>query len=191
MDGVATLPPNDRAAMFEETAARARLANPGIVEKDFWVCWTLHRLYASIPGMPRLLFKGGTSLSKCFGLIHRFSEDIDLGIERQDIGLVGDLDPMAQSSRKGYQRAVKAMKAHVNTYVDEVLVSVIGADFREALDEEFALRLEPRGDEPVVMFEYPRALDARGRELGTFGGARGRQELRRGAPDPPLLPAVR
>lgn len=159
MDGIAKLPADDRAAMFEETAARAHLANPSIVEKDFWVCWTLHRLYGSIPDMPRLLFKGGTSLSKCFRLIHRFSEDIDLGIERQDIGLVGDLDPMAQSSRKGYQRAVKAMKAHVNEYVAGTLVSMIEADFRKVLGEEFTLLLEPEADEPVIMFAYPRALD--------------------------------
>jgi hypothetical protein len=159
MDGVARLPADDRAAMFEETAARARLANPGIVEKDFWVCWTLHRLYA-ISGMPRLLFKGGTSLSKCFRLIHRFSEDIDLGIERAGIGIVGDLDPMAQSSRKGYQRAVATMKAKVREYVATAFLPAIEADFREILDERFVLRLEPDSHEPVIRFEYPRALGA-------------------------------
>lgn len=145
--------------MFEETAALAKLANPSIVEKDFWVCWTLHRLYNSIPDLPRLLFKGGTSLSKCFGLIHRFSEDIDLGIERQDIGIVGEHDPMTQSSRKGNQRAVKAMKTKVRDYVSGELVTAIKADFAEALNDEFTLGLEAVADEPVVMFEYPRALD--------------------------------
>ncbi|MBL4847128.1 MAG: nucleotidyl transferase AbiEii/AbiGii toxin family protein [Planctomycetes bacterium] len=146
--------------MFEDTAAQARLANPGIVEKDFWVCWTLHRLYSSIPNMPRLLFKGGTSLSKCFRMIHRFSEDIDLGIERQDIGLVGDLDPMAQSSRNGYQRAVKAMRVKLNEYGAGTFMPAIEMDFRKALGETFGLRLEVVGAENVILFKYPRALDA-------------------------------
>ena len=57
------------------------------VEKDFWVCWTLDALFhGRREGAPRLLFKGGTSLSKAFGLISRFSEDIDITVFRQDLG---------------------------------------------------------------------------------------------------------
>ncbi len=53
---------------------------PLLIEKDFWVCWTLERLFA-LPGFhDHLLFKGGTSLSKVYGLIQRFSEDIDLSL---------------------------------------------------------------------------------------------------------------
>ena len=160
MDGVARLPADDRAAMFEATAAGRHLANARIVEKDFWVCWTLHKLYA-IPAMPRLLFKGGTSLSKCFGLIHRFSEDIDLGMERGDIGLVGELDPMAQPSRKRSERAREAMTAKVHEYVAVSFFPAIKEDFRDALDEDFVLH-PPESDakEPSIRFEYPRALEA-------------------------------
>ncbi|MEM6671969.1 MAG: nucleotidyl transferase AbiEii/AbiGii toxin family protein [Planctomycetota bacterium] len=149
--------------MFEETAARRGLANSGIVEKDFWVCWTLSRLY-SIPSMPRLLFKGGTSLSQCFGLIHRFSEDIDLGIEREDVGLVDDLDPMAQSTRSGCQRAVKAMRAKLYERVAETLFPSIEADFQAALDG-LDFRLHPpeaSGGEPTIRFEYPWAFETSG-----------------------------
>ncbi|AEC21039.1 hypothetical protein PT7_2499 [Pusillimonas sp. T7-7] len=57
------------------------------VEKDFWVCWTLDALFNGMPSDgPRLLFKGGTSLSKAYGLISRFSEDIDITVFRADIG---------------------------------------------------------------------------------------------------------
>lgn len=159
MDKVANLPQDDRAALFEETAARARLAAPIIVEKDFWVCWALKRLY-SMPGTPAMLFKGGTSLSKCFGLIHRFSEDIDLGLERRDIGLGGDRDPMSKSSRKGYQRALKEMMVTVREYVEGTLIPAIRTDFTQALGEDFELKLEPEGIENVIMFRYPRALEA-------------------------------
>jgi predicted nucleotidyltransferase component of viral defense system len=56
------------------------------IEKDFWVCWILDALFNGLqPGGPRLLLKGGTSLSKGFGLIARFSEDIDITVLREDI----------------------------------------------------------------------------------------------------------
>ena len=57
-----------------------------IVEKDFWVCWLLGRVFAT----PRLgascVFKGGTSLAKVFGAINRFSEDIDLALSPASLG---------------------------------------------------------------------------------------------------------
>ena len=61
---------------FDTTAQRLGTAAQNI-EKDFWVCWTLDVLFNGLKdGGPRLLFKGGTSLSKGYGLISRFSEDI-------------------------------------------------------------------------------------------------------------------
>lgn len=61
---------------FDTTAQRLGTASQNI-EKDFWVCWTLDGLFHGLKkGGPRLLFKGGTSLSKGFGLINRFSEDM-------------------------------------------------------------------------------------------------------------------
>ena len=52
---------------------------PELVEKDVWVCWALDVLF-SIPDRRPMVFKGGTSLSKVFNLIKRFSEDIDISI---------------------------------------------------------------------------------------------------------------
>ena len=83
----------DRRDVFE-SAARRLDTLPGHVEKDFWVCLVLDTLYNRLPdGHPRLLFKGGTSLSKAFGLIRRFSEDIDLVVHRSDLGFAGGRDP--------------------------------------------------------------------------------------------------
>ncbi|WP_287202543.1 nucleotidyl transferase AbiEii/AbiGii toxin family protein, partial [Mesorhizobium sp.] len=71
---------------FDTTAQRLGTAAQNI-EKDFWVCWTLDALFNGLKQEgPRLLFKGGTSLSKGFGLISRFSEDIDVTVFRDDIG---------------------------------------------------------------------------------------------------------
>jgi predicted nucleotidyltransferase component of viral defense system len=77
---------NDRRDLFLATSNRlgAPLQN---VEKDFWVCWVLDLLFnGQKANEPRLLFKGGTSLSKAYGLIARFSEDIDITVFKEDLG---------------------------------------------------------------------------------------------------------
>ena len=68
MDKVAKWSSSDRVDLFNETAARMGL-NPVIIEKDFWVCWVLKQLFTISEFDGRLIFKGGTSLSKCFNLI--------------------------------------------------------------------------------------------------------------------------
>ena len=84
--------------MFSEAAAARLDTLPGYVEKDFWVCVVLDALFNRRPdGHPRLLFKGGTSLSKAFGLIDRFSEDIDLVVFRDGLGFEGERDPTLAS----------------------------------------------------------------------------------------------
>jgi len=67
----------DRAAIFTSTALKIGI-NEAIVEKDFWVCWTLEMLFHHCDYSNYLSFKGRTSLSKAYGIIKRFSEDIDL-----------------------------------------------------------------------------------------------------------------
>jgi hypothetical protein len=71
------------------------------IEKDFWVCWTLDALFNGLAaGGPRLLFKGGTSLSKGHGLISRFSEDIDITVFREDIGQAATVEELEGLSSK-------------------------------------------------------------------------------------------
>mgnify|MGYP003290997326 CR=1 FL=1 len=79
MNKIAQLPQQQRMELFRQTAAQRGMTEQ-IVEKDFWVCWVLKQLFES-PLKDRIIFKGGTSLSKVYGLIERFSEDIDLILE--------------------------------------------------------------------------------------------------------------
>lgn len=62
-----------------------------IIEKDFWVCWILKQLFSIEALSGRLLFKGGTSLSKIFHAINWFSEDIDLAVDYVALGFTGDV----------------------------------------------------------------------------------------------------
>jgi len=97
---VITAPDADRLDLFLGAAARLGTAVQN-VEKDFWVCWTLDVLFNGLAaGGPRLLFKGGTSLSKAFGLISRFSEDIDITVFRGDLGQAADVAELEALSGK-------------------------------------------------------------------------------------------
>ncbi|MBX3651082.1 MAG: nucleotidyl transferase AbiEii/AbiGii toxin family protein [Burkholderiales bacterium] len=83
MDDFARLPASERRLACLATADAKRL-QAASVDKDFWVCWTLRALF-SLPDIDkRITFKGGTSLSKTWGLIDRFSEDIDLVVDKDD-----------------------------------------------------------------------------------------------------------
>lgn len=75
---------------------------------------TLDALFNGIEGGPRLLFKGGTSLSKGFGLIERFSEDIDVTVFRDDLGVPATIPELAALSRKKCEAALDAIKAAVH-----------------------------------------------------------------------------
>jgi hypothetical protein len=125
MDEFARRPADERRAFFAETAARRDLT-PLIVEKDFWVCWTLRRLMG-VPELAGVLtFKGGTSLSKAFGIIKRFSEDIDLTINRA-APLLGEVaSPMASEiSGKERERRGKALSAAAQEWVAAILLPTL------------------------------------------------------------------
>ena len=64
--------------------------NATSIEKDWWVTLALNALFNGLYGS-HLVFKGGTSLSKCWRIIDRFSEDIDLAIDREFLGFWGEL----------------------------------------------------------------------------------------------------
>ncbi len=105
MDDFIKLKPDERRLFFEGTAT-PRNMQPRIVEKDFWVCWTLEELFRLPATGDHLIFKGGTSLSKVFKVIARFSDDIDVSIDRSFLGFGGTYEPEAGASNKEKQRGM-------------------------------------------------------------------------------------
>lgn len=79
----------EKAAIFSEIATQKGM-KPFAVEKDWWVSRTLEIIF-QMPIAHHLVFKGGTSLSKAWKLINRFSEDIDLAIDKEFFGFTGEL----------------------------------------------------------------------------------------------------
>ena len=118
MERIAAATEQERNDLFRETGARKNMS-PAIVEKDFWVCWTLGRLFASPELAPRIMFKGGTSLSKVFGLIERFSEDIDLIL---DWGQLSSKDPYAKRSKTKQDAYNKQIVEESRKYIAQHLL---------------------------------------------------------------------
>lgn len=160
MDALARATAGERAAIFEETAARRNVTGP-IIEKDFWVCWTLRRLFALQDPAVGFIFKGGTSLSKAYGLIGRFSEDVDLSLDRRDLGFLGDRDPAAADiSGKRRKALLKELEEQTAAYVGGPLLDRLRDAFADGLGgDDFGLDVDDR-DQQTLLFRFPAGLPA-------------------------------
>jgi hypothetical protein len=113
MNNWLTLTKEEQVELFTQIAVKTNLP-PQAVEKDAWVTLMLRMIFTSDLAN-HLIFKGGTSLSKAFNLIQRFSEDIDLGIDRKYLGFEGDL------SKGQIRKLRKACHSFVSTDLAELL----------------------------------------------------------------------
>jgi hypothetical protein len=147
MDAFLPLLAKRRRLLFDEAGTRLGLA-PASVEKDFWVCWTLRHLFALPATGPHLTFKGGTSLSKCWDLIQRFSEDIDIVIDRDFLGFGGDRSPEAAPSQKQRGKRLDALKAACQEHIQAVLLPDFTAAVNAALQDVDRWTIDMDADDP-------------------------------------------
>jgi len=134
------------------------------VEKDFWVCWTLREL-TRLPGVgEHLTFKGGTSLSKGWGLIERFSEDIDIVVSRDFLGFGGDASPEKAPSKTQRAKRVEALKETCRNWVQGKLLLALGDRIAAQLGPTadppgWGVEVDPdAGDGQCLLFHYPVAV---------------------------------
>ena len=158
MDKWANAPPKDREVLFTETAAKKDIS-PEIVEKDFWVCWTLLQI-SRLKDLPRLIFKGGTSLSKAFGIIKRFSEDIDLVINRHELGFTDKTDPANQEGTNLRNRTIEKLKETCFDVIAKEFMPKLHSQVSSIIGEKgWTLKIDPTASEPdTVEFQYPKGL---------------------------------
>lgn len=116
---MARLSDGDRRELFRNTADKMGL-NDAIVEKDFWVCFTLDYLFHRSPWKDSITFKGGPSLSKAFHLISRFSEDIDLILDWRVLGYGKD-EPWEKRSNTKQDAFNKEANARAEVFLAETL----------------------------------------------------------------------
>jgi hypothetical protein len=160
---LARMSPADRLALFTLVAGAPSGANRGgvsadLVEKDAWVCFILERLFR-VPGLSpsaanaSALFKGGTSLSKAYGLIERFSEDVDVTLDPALFGrsLVG----LDKASRAARSRRLDEINVDCAAFVRREIQSALEHDVRTLLRVSNSIVAET-GDEPgTLRFLYP------------------------------------
>ena len=153
---IISAPPRDRLDLFLATANR--LGTPiGNVEKDFWVCWTLNALYHERPAAgPRLLFKGGTSLSKAYGLIERFSEDIDVTVFRDDLDEAVSLEDLEALSNKKRRARLDAIRDACRAYITGPLYTFLGAQVADATSGAGRVEIDQADpDGQTLLLWYP------------------------------------
>lgn len=146
----------DQKLAIEQTAARKGWIATS-VEKDFWVCWTLEQLFALPELKGHLTFKGGTSLSKAWGLIDRFSEDIDLTIGRDALGFGGENSPERAPSAKQQAKRLKALREACGAFVSKTLLPNLSDRFAGELAAD-VWQLVLDADDPdrqTLRFPYP------------------------------------
>ena len=165
MDDFAKLPAGDRDDLFRTVASRRGL-NPAIIEKDFWVCWTLRRVFSVDAPPAGLLFKGGTSLSKVHNGIKRFSEDIDLSFDLSGLGFGGLADPLAAASGKKRQKVLQSLSETCREAIREQLLPQWNAAFDPTLEKASsqAWTLALASDDPdqqTLVFQYSSSTSKR------------------------------
>ncbi len=160
MDKFVSLDIKDKRAYFEVAAANLNIM-PQLIEKDFWVCWILKILFSLPETGTHLTFKGGTSLSKCYNVIKRFSEDIDISIERSFLSRVKVIEPDKHKSNKENQKRLKELQAVCRLKINEVIVPGLKQAITAALPDKSEWNLVPDEAAPdgqTVLFTFPHAM---------------------------------
>lgn len=131
-----------------------------IVEKDFWVCWILARIFSDPELGPQFVFKGGTSLSKVYQAIDRFSEDVDLGIHPSYLGVSENIF-MEVESRTGRTHALLDMQKACGERLEKTIVPRLESTIRTVLGEReggkcwLHYEFDDKVHGPIVYFDYP------------------------------------
>lgn len=156
MRDIAKLNEKDRKALFHNTAAKMGMTD-AIIEKDFWVCYMLDYLFHRCAWKEHIAFKGGTSLSKSYGLIERFSEDIDLILDWRVLGY-SIYEPWEERSNTKQDAFNKEAGAKTEAFLRNEFMPSITADLQKELPSPVQCYIE-EDDPQTVVFAYDRSFD--------------------------------
>jgi hypothetical protein len=161
MDKFLLLKDADKKVYFD-VAAHGLGVTPQLIEKDFWVCWILRILFSLPASGSHLTFKGGTSLSKCYNVIKRFSEDVDVSIERTFLTSQGSIEPDMKQGTKENQRRLDRLKQACQEKIADVIIPELEKKTGSALSGIGKWEIKPDPDDPdnqTVLFTYPSVIE--------------------------------
>jgi len=125
MKKIALMPAKQRAELFSLTASKVGIT-PAAAEKDFWITWVLMVVFECPELKKELRFKGDTSLSKCYGLIERFSEDIDLILDWNE---VSEKNPTQTRSKTQQDKINKSINEQAQSYIAHTILPLLTKAF--------------------------------------------------------------
>ena len=145
---------DDLRVLITNTARKKNISE-AVVEKDYWVTYFLDYLFNENKWKEYFTFKGGTSLSKCFGIIQRFSEDIDLILDWRVLGY-DKLEPWLIRSNTKQDKFNKEINEKTERFLKEDFLTELIKDFSQG-DFEFEIdSLDPQ----TILFSYPKIFDS-------------------------------
>ncbi len=156
MKKIAKLSLKDRTELFQATAVKMGML-PSVIEKDFWVCFMLDHLFDDCQFKNAFVFKGGTSLSKSYHVIERFSEDIDLILDWRKI-ITKEENPWIQRSKTKQDIFNKQINAEAVQFYKNELVPRLNNELEKKLGEGNWISVDTE-DEMVVNFFYPQVFE--------------------------------
>jgi len=183
MDALLKLTPSDQLDAYVEVN-RAMGLDAASVEKDFWVCWTLRETFSDPDIGGHITFKGGTSLSKAWKLIERFSEDIDLIVDKEVLGFGGDAAPDKAPSNKQRKARLEALMDACREWVQGTLQPALASRIQSALGETgWQLEVDPdMPDGQCLLFHYPTVFPASAATYATGTSSAGSTAIRSASP---------
>jgi len=149
---------NDEREVYFRTAANEMEIDLHLIEKDFWVVWILERLFSLEKLKSHLTFKGGTSLSKIYRVIERFSEDIDITIDKDILGYAQAKNPESNFSNTELKKAIKKIPKACSDYIQGTLLTDLQENIASKLltTENWKLYLDPDDEgNQTLLFKYP------------------------------------
>lgn len=146
----------EKAELFQATAVKMGM-QPSVVEKDYWVCFMLKHLFWDCKYKDAFVFKGGTSLSKAYHVIERFSEDIDLILDWRKI-INQDVDPWKERTKTKQDQFNKKINLETVNFFKEELIPQVNTELEAKLGpgEWLIMDLE---DNMVINFYYPQIFE--------------------------------
>jgi len=144
---------DDKQAYFGVAADNLNVM-PQLIEKDFWVCWILKILFSLPVSGRHLTFKGGTSLSKCYNIINRFSEDVDVSIERSFFVSAESIEPEKEQSGKENRRRLDRLRKICQKKISEVIIPELKEKINRSLSHlgKWSIELDPNDAEQANCF---------------------------------------
>lgn len=146
----------EQALVFQNVSDKRKI-NTAIVEKDFWVTFILDYLFNEFKFKNSLCFKGGTSLSKVYNYIERFSEDIDIALDWGVLGFAEN-EPYEARSKTAQNRFNEVMNLETIKFIKEKWLPMMHQDLQKMINYNFSLEID-QVDNQTINFRYPQQFE--------------------------------